>query len=302
MYARNDAEVSTVLNPSRLEEITFLNCVNPGDPSTVFIDETWRASHHGAARLGKLKKLRIDVADESTAQALAEISGLEEFYLVDRCAAASRSNPTSISSSPGLETSHSAAVAKSGDKISSNFTPVTPTTPHYQLPTSVSLGSEFVAALSTHHGYSLRILLLSDRWKLGKEALLHLTKSCPNLCQLGVAIDGEQFQTLKAILPFCPKLFALRILEGFEAHAIVMERMREIRDLAPHAHVEVLGREVSKEEYKNVRYFGLGPVAFEFGRIIEYGQDGLKKRFVKHLTWDEAKKIAEIFGMDSLDV
>lgn len=302
MYTRNDEEVSTVLDPARLEEMTFLNCVNPGDPSTVFIDETWCASHLGVARLGKLKKLRIDVADESTAQALAEISGLEEFYLVDRYAAVLRSNPTLIIGSPALETSYSAAVTKSGDKNTSNSTPITPTTPHYQLPASVTLGSEFVAAISTNHGYSLRILLLSYRWKLCKEALSHLTKSCPNLCQLGVAIDGEQFQTLKAILPFCPKLFALRILEGFEMHATVMEKMREIRDAAGNAHVEILGREVYKEEYKNVRYFGLGPMAFEFGRIIECGQDGVKKRFLKYLTWDEAKKTAEIFGMDSLDV
>lgn len=299
MYTRNDEELSTVMDPARLEEITFLNCLSPGDPSMVFVDETWRAPHHGVARLRKLKKLRIDVADERTAQALAEISGLQEFYLVDRFAATSRL--TSVSGSSVLETSYSAAVT-SEDKNASNSTPVTPTTPHYQLPASVSLGSEFVAALSTNHGYSLRILLLSDRWKLGKEALSHLAKSCPNLCQLGVAIDGEQFLTLKAILPFCPKLFAVRILEGFETHATVMERMREIRDAAPHAHVEVLGREVSKEEYKNVRYFGLGPLAFEFGRIIECGQAGVKKRFVKVLTWDEAKKMAEIFGMDSLDV
>jgi len=302
MYTRKDEDLAKILDPARLEEITFLNCVNPGDPSTVFIDDTWRPSHLSVARLGKLKKLRIDVADESTAQALAELSGLEEFYLVDRCAAASRSNPTSISSSPPLETSYSTAVPNPGDKNASNSTPVTPTTRHYRPPASVSLGSEFVAALSTHHGYSLRILLLSERWKLGKEALSHLTKSCPNLCQLGVAIDGEQFQALKAILPFCAKLFALRVLHGFETDAAVMEKLRDIRDAAPNAHVEVLGREVYKEEYKNVRYFGLGPLAFEFGRIIECGQDGLKKRIVKHLTWDEAKKMAEIFGMDSLDV
>jgi hypothetical protein len=302
MYTRNDEELSTVFNLARLEEVTFLNCVNPGDPSTVFIDETWRTSHHVFARLGKLKKLRIDVADESTAQALAEISGLEEFYLVDRCAAALRSNSTSTSSSPAVESSSSAAVAKSGDTNVSNSTPVTPTTPHYQLPASVSLGSEFVAALSTHHGHSLRILLLSARWKLGKETLSHLVKSCPNLYQLGIAIDGEQFQTLKSILPFCPKIFALRVLEVVETHATVMERMREMREAVPHVHTEVLGREVYKDEYKNVRYFGLGPAAFEFGKIIESEQGRLKKRFVRYLTWDEAKKMAEIFGMDSLDV
>ena len=303
MYSRNDEELFlAVMNAAKLEEVTFLNCVNPGDPSTVFIDETWRGSHHGFARLQRLKKLRIDVADEGMAQALVEISGLEEFYLVDRCAATSRSNSNSVNGLPALTTSSSAAVAKSGDANASNSTSVSPTTPHYQQPASISLGSELVAALSAHHGHSLRILLLSDQWKLGKEVLSHLTKSCPNLCQLGVAIDGEQFQTLKAILPFCQKLFALRVLEEFGMHAIIMEKAREIRDAVPHAQVEIMGREVWKQEYKNVRYFALGPMAFEFGRTIEYGQGEVKRRIVKYLTWDEAKKKAEIFGMDSLDI
>lgn len=296
LYSRNDRELSIVLDPAKLEAITFLNCINPGDPSTVFYDNTWRGVSNGFSKLQGLKKLRIDAADDDMAHAISEISGLEEFYLVNRQTSTYPFTPDSAHNSP-------AANPNSADK-SSDSTPITPTAP-YHAPPSISIASEFLAGLSAQHGHSLRILLLSNEWKFSKEAVVNLTKFCPQLEQLGLAIDGPQFEAARVFLLNVPKLWAFRILEDLGMHGTMIEmKARELGDIYGKTQEEVMGRELGRPEYASIRYFGLAAHCFELGKVIEgkIGDAVIKRRIVKVLTWDEIKTKAEIFGMDSLDV
>lgn len=306
MYTRNDRELAMTLDFTKVESITFLNCINPGDPTTVFYDATWRGAQNGFSKLRRLKKLRIDATDDDMAQALSEISGLEEFYLVNRSSAFNFSLFDSISASGSPVPASSSASTNPGSK-EPNSTPITPTAPvppPYRAPATIAVASEFLAALSAHHGHSLKILLLCDQWKFSKDALVNLTKSCPNLQQFGVGIDGLQFETAKVILPNIPRLWAFRILENVEMHEYMLERAKEVGALRTHVQQEVMSREFWREEYRGIRVFGLGAQAFELGRVIEgKGGDALiQRRAVRYLTWEEAKTKAEIFGMDSLDI
>lgn len=308
MYTRNDHELSMTLDFSKVESITFLNCINPGDPTTIFYDATWRGAQNGFAKLRRLKKLRIDAADDDIAQALSEISGLEEFYLINRRSASSfsQSNSNSANGSPAPAPPASSSI-KPGSR-EPNSTPITPTAPAhppFHAPATIALASEFLAALSTHHGHSLKILLLSDQWKFSKAALINFAKSCPYLQQFGVGIDGPQFETAKAILPNIPHVWAFRILENMDMHEhMMMEQATELGDLQTHVQYEVMSREFWKEEYKGIRFFGLGFQAFEVGKVIEgkSGEAVIKRRAVRSMTWEEAKAKTEIFRMDSQDL
>jgi hypothetical protein len=307
MYTRNDRELSMILDLSKVESITFLNCINPGDPTTVFYDATWHGAHNGFANLRRLKKLRIDAVDDDMAQDLSEISGLEEFYLVNRRSAFSSSQPNSNSANGSPAPAPSASSSTKPGPREPNSTPITPTAPAhppFHAPASIAIASEFLAALSTQHGHSLKILLLSDQWKFSKAALINLAKSCPHLQQFGVAIDGPQFETAKAILPNVPHVWAFRILEDMEMHEHMMEKATELGDLQTQVQYEVMSREFWREEYKGIRYFGLGSQAFEVGKVIEgkSGEAVIKRRAVRCITWEEAKAKAEIFGMDSQDL
>jgi len=297
MYTRNDPHLSLIIDIPKVESVTLLNCMNPGDPSTVFYDDTWRGGPNGLTKLKSLKKLRLDVVPDDMPPVIAEISGLEEFYLVSRHPTTSESNSTSTDGSP-IANPNSGASARTGE----DSTPTTPLTPYHV--SSVAIASDFLAAISGNHGSSLKILLLSDEWRFSKDVLINLVKSCLNLEQLGVAVEGAQFDTVRALLLHRPSIWAFRILEAFGPRLHIRDRTQALGETSHHMKSGIMNREFAKVEYKNLRYFGLADMPFEVGRMMMdcSGDSPIERRAVKVLTWDEAKKMAEIFGLDSMEL
>jgi len=300
MYTRNDPNLSIIIDVCKVESVTLFNCMNPGDPSTVFYDDTWRGGSNGLPKLKGLKKLRLDVVPDDMPPVIAEMSGLEEFYLVSRNPTTSGQSPGSSSASPTANT-NSATSARPGE-AGSGSTPTTPSTPYHG--SSVAIASDFLAAISSHHGNTLKILLLSDEWRFSKDVLINLVKSCPNMEQLGVAVEGPQFETVRALLQHRPSIWAFRILEAFGPRLQMREKMQEAGESTCIMRLEIVAREFAKEEYNNLRYFALVDIPFEIAGTLEAssGDAPFPKRVIKMLTWDEAKKRAEIFGLDSMDL
>jgi len=297
MYTRNDPHVSLIIDLSKVESVTLFNCMNPGDPSTVFYDDTWRGGPNGLAKLKALKKLRLDVVPEDMPPLIAEMSGLEEFYLVSRHPTNSELNSSSTDGSPTAN-ANSETSARTGE----GSTPTTPLTPYHL--SSVAIASDFLAAISGNHGSSLKILLLSDEWRFSKDVLINLVKSCPNMQQLGVAVEGAQFDTVRALLLHRPSIWAFRILEAFGPRLHIRDRTQQLGETSHHMKSDIMDREFAKAEYKYLRYFGLADMPFEIGRMIKEcsGDSPVERRAVKILTWEEAKTKAEIFGLDSMEL
>jgi hypothetical protein len=298
LYARNERDSPIIFDASKLESLTFLNCMNPGNPSTAFYDNTWRGVSTELATLTNLRKLRIDNADDDLAQMLAELSSLEEFYL-------SNQNAKLLEFASELVNGSSPPVQEPNcSRKPHESTPVTPTTTNNTTPLIRCPASETLAALSTHHGHRLKVVLLSNQWKLSKDAIVSFTKACPLLQQLAVAIDGPQFETARAFLPNLPHIWALRILEDDGMLELTIERASAMGGVHERLKREVIGKELAKPEYRTIRYFSLSVLAFELGRVVEVksGTATIQRRVVKSLSWEEAKAKAEIFGLDSLDI
>lgn len=73
---------------------------------------------------------------------------------------------------------------------------------------SVELAPEYIAVIAVNDGKSLRRLLLSDHWVLGRDAFRKLMQACPNLEQLGVGLENMDLKLLQLLMSFAPKLSA----------------------------------------------------------------------------------------------
>ena len=124
---------------------------------------------------------------------------------------------------------------------------------------AAALGKQYLYALTRHHGSSLKHLLLSDQWQLDHEDLGDLVRYCPNLEQLGLAVhQPSHLDTVRLLLPFLPKLRALRLL-GNEA---LMTRCNE----QPAGNeLEGIGLWVEKMNAPLIHWIGIGESIFHIG-------------------------------------
>ncbi|EON63994.1 hypothetical protein W97_03224 [Coniosporium apollinis CBS 100218] len=287
LFSQHDVDMEQVFRFETMRSVTFINCVGGEDPMTVFLDNSWRMKEPGVIPT-QLKMMRGDILDRTHAGMLSRFNGLEELYLVN--AKRQRHNSTSASTTPMRTPAAASPITRS------------PSTKEASQE-SIQVAADYLAAITSHHGHSMRRLLLSDQWRLGQDVVSRLVAACPNLEQLGLALEGRWPGELRAFIPLMPKLYAVRILIGLEDNEV--EHFAALDDSV---HEALLGHELWRPEYKNLQYIGLGDFVFECGKIIhsdskatEKGSKPVLLRQVKRVPKEEAKKI-EIWGMDSLDV
>jgi hypothetical protein len=312
LYARNSTEHASIFAFGRLQSVTFLNCVNPEDPGSIFFDNTWHMHPPDWSKMCKMKKLRTDAVDRRSADFLIRLqSGLEEVYIVSRNSLPSQSN------SPWTQNGNDNGNGNGNGNRSASLdtpapdTPIQPPTPSHAA--NPNIAGDYIAALTSHHGPTLRILLLSDQWTLGDDVIKLIVRSCPNLEQLGIAIEGPHFATCRQIGAQLPKLQAVRVLHPGGVEDRIVESMvagmmtRDEWMQMSNRSMDAIAREVWKDGWRNVKYFGLGMQFFEFGKVVrlsEEGEEGERamRRIVKPLRWEDIKQKCEIFGMDSQDI
>ncbi|KAF2670137.1 hypothetical protein BT63DRAFT_478328 [Microthyrium microscopicum] len=159
----------------------------------------------------------------------------------------------------------------------------------------ISLASDYIAAITSHHGQSLRILLLRDTWTLGRDVVLHIAKSCPNLEQLAYAPESPGSELTRTIIKACPKLYAVRLLYTPD-HPFWLTMRHE-----PQTHVEMMGLELWRDEYLGMKYLGVGGFIAKLGGRIRATEGPKWRRSVKLVTWEEARHV-EIFGLDNIEI
>ncbi|KAF2087242.1 hypothetical protein K490DRAFT_73674 [Saccharata proteae CBS 121410] len=249
LFTRNNIDFETLVEIEGLEQVTFINC-NTQESTTVFVDDTWRMMIPKVSPK-KLRVMRGDTLDSAQARIMPRLKGLECLYLVNNKRKSSR--PASINGfSPALG--------------------VPPASPSPDSPLSrenAAVAADYLAAITTNLGSTLRHLLLSDQWHLSKDILTKLARACPNLEQLGVALEEKSPECMRGIMIHLPKLWALRILVRAPRHEIEL-----MESISNDLHETVIGFELSRPEWKNLRWLGLGNMVFRCGGLQE-GPSGL---------------------------
>ena len=237
---------------------------NAGNSRNVFFDETWKEP---PPHLETLKPKMIRCNEQASAQVnlLSQTSGLERFYMVNA------KSPEDTSSTP-----------------SKLATPVmSPATEE-----STALGQQYLYTLTHHHGSTLKHLLLSEQWVLSEEDISDLVRFCPNLEQL--ALHASNPCTLRLLLPFLPKLWALRMFQAdFPTRQNTDDKTKE-------EHMRSLSLEIDKIGAPKLRWFGAGCHILQVGARVR-NEEGKWIRPIKEVTWEDAKHV-EIWGLDCLDI
>jgi hypothetical protein len=295
LYARNSGDgFDHCLDNALTEEITVINCMGGSDPTTIFLDETWRVnSKHPVPR--NLKMMRGDLVDKGLVDMLLKMRNLERMYLITR--------PKSSKSNSSAATPASPSTVTPTPNGSAVNTPVTPQQ-------CKGLAGDCLAAIQMNH-WSLRHLLLPDIWQLSEETLFQLCRSCPNLEQLGFAASFPALDVLRKIISVVPRLFALRLLVRPES-----ELAEKLTSMDPEMHAFALATELWRPQYKGLKYVSLGDNLFyKLGEVLRPAKRvngtaggensfnalsmGMMRRVIP-ITRSQVQNI-EIWGLDTME-
>ena len=244
LLAFNEELFENILDANIIESFTMISSMGGTDDTAdiAFIDATWKCARPKLAL--NLKTLRGDKVSKMHSKMLGEFRGLESYYLItgrklNGCyrspSGRSVETNTATSTYSGLmnstTNSDSSGGSNSGTSNSPASTPqsavstASTTSCLMQNPAMLSvppsgsntlspLGKDYLESIYKYHGPSLRRLLLMPQWRLSSEDLARLVRHCPNLEQVGLGLEVSNFEMLKLLLPFLPKLFAIRILDN----------------------------------------------------------------------------------------
>ena len=173
----------------------------------------------------------------------------------------------------------------------------------------INLGRDYISNIFQHHGSSLTHLLLLPQWRLSTSDLSRLCRSCFNLQELGCNLETPRVEMLSQIIPFLPKLFAIRLLDNLdewdtpETENAVVEQWFD----------DNIGGEPSWRGRGTLKWVGLGDSVFEVvkqpagqanGDMEDEYMDGEERRLRERLVRRPliAASDVEIWKMDRLDI
>ena len=196
----------------------------------------------------------------------------------------------------------SSVISTETSSPSTNFhtSPGTPSTPSDS--TASGLARDYLDNIFKIHGATLKHLLLRPQWRLNTEDLALLVRSCPNLEQLGLGVEVANFNTLKLLVPFLPKLYAIRILDPPNSYALTEEMSAQGDEWQE----QKITTELRNSEWDQLRWIGLGSLLFEACKIDRVGTTGDEEevtrphRVVRRRPLSYVKHI-EIWSMDKLE-
>ena len=283
----SDCHLQPIFDPNTLEEITFLNSTSGigDDGATEFMDGGYRKANDKAPP--SIKMMRLDKVSHEQCDFLGRFRGLERLYLIGPHLQPRRNkkdpstNNTPFPNSPASSTS---------SPISSDIN------------ATCSLKDSYLQTITKHHGATLKHLLLLPQWRLTDDDIALIFRQCPNLEQLGMGADFSNFKNLRLMVPFLPKLTAIRLLSNPDDPTF-LNQMREMDERG--VHEQKIGEETRNREWSKLRYMELGgeDLIFEIGGREEWERDGKTgwKRPVRKRGLDFVGEM-DIWKMDSLEI
>ena len=281
LYTQQIGGCREMFDCSAIEELTTIASVSGlGDEAASgFLDPTWRAED--TIEIKSLRMIRVDKVSKRQVAFLSSITGLEKVYLIGP--QNSSKNGVNGTSTPLPNSPASSISAASSDC------------------TVASLKDEYIEVLTRHHGNTLRHLLLMPQWRLDSDDIAKIVKNCPNLEQLGIGVEFNQFNNLRLLVPFLPKLTAIRLLANPDDHTFA-DKMRELD--VNGLHEEKIGNQSLNQAFNPMRWMELAGLLFHVGKTEEftdeYGRLSYRKMVTKRPK-DEVRNV-EIWAMDSLDL
>lgn len=287
-YGQNNGMLVTAFDMSAQKSTHFLDTFGGSDGAAknVFIDDTWKNLPDVSEWCLNWKVHRSNEMAAQHAKILQGFEGLEELYLVS--GRTSLSNPITPSQMDAISPK-------------SNTQPPTPSRTPIRLPdTEVeTLGREYLNVLTINHGATLRCLLLSDQWSIHPPQMAELVRCCPNLEQLGLALGGDNHEIFGFLIPFLPKLQALRVLynawlvAGFETEGKSWDTLRSD-----------IGRDMYKARIKAMRWLGIGDHVLKIGGPVQFETEDGKLEWRKDIvaaTLEDVRHV-DIWAQDVLEI
>lgn len=281
LYTHHTSGCQETFDFSRLEKLTWID--NTGGLGNIgesgFLDPMYRVDD--AKDIRSLRMIRIDKVAKRQVAFLSSFTGLEKVYLVGP------QKPTRNGVN-GTSTPLPNSPASSVSTTSSDCT-------------VASLKDQYIEALTRNHGSTLKHLLLMPQWRLDSDDIATIVKNCPNLEQLGFGVEFSQFNHLRLLVPFLPKLIAIRLLANPD-DSTFEDMMRETD--VNGRHEEKIGNHSVNQAHSPLMWMELAGLLFHIDKTEHYtGEDGRPsyRRSVTKKPREAAQNI-DIWAMDSLDV
>lgn len=286
-YGVNNGDLKDICNPETIRGTDFINCFggSQGGPATVFIDDTWK-DIPGADTFKNFKRNRISEPAEQHARILNAFSGMEELYFVH------------VDPPPKM---NGAAKTPTGEGATPRSNSLSYPSPGRTLEqANAALCKQYLHTLFTHHGHSLRKLLLHDQWTISGEQLSELVSSCPNLEELGIGLSDDDPNAMRILAPFLRNLRCIRILhnEWLDKATLADPELRGVVGDAPNPQLWKI------PPSSQIKWCGIGDKVFRIGKVVPVpDEDGRVewKREVWKATFEDVKHI-DIWRLDCLEI
>jgi len=291
-YSANTGDLALIADPKTIRSTDFINTFggSRSRPSTIFVDETWKNIPDGSYFVN-FKRTRTNETSTQQAKILSSFSGLEELYLVNAQPELGLQNGSSRSTTEGAISPE--PVKTPASSISS------PGKAAEQM--NATLCKEYLNAVTTRHGMTMKKLLLSDQWALNGEQISSIISACPNLEQLGLALSAEEGNALRILAPFLTKLQSLRILNNPWLYHALQEDQELVESMnVTHGEVQYW----KMPPATRVQWVGIGDAIFRLGKSLQLPDDDgtmVWRREVFRATLEDVKHI-EIWKLDVLEI
>ena len=277
-YGANMLGIQNVFTPETCESMCFIDTFGgaTGAAANIFVDDTWRNLPKEMKSL--FRYARTNEMATQHKDMIRRGEGLERMYFVS----ARRSTPTDT---PGSASAPS---------------PVTPQPSPGTVDADITqLGKDYLYALTRQHGSTLKHLLLSDQWALTPDEIGDLIRFCPNLEQLGLALNTANHNTLRLLVPFLPKLRAIRILHN----DWLTQHFNTISD---EVRLEAMSKDLWKSGAENLEWIGIGDRVLKTGGnysvVMEDGSMEMRREVLTSSREEVEGAGVEVWRLDCCDI
>ncbi|KAK8187648.1 hypothetical protein BKA81DRAFT_372684 [Phyllosticta paracitricarpa] len=283
LYTRADSlDMESIISVETLEHMVFINC-QTDEAMTVFVDDTWRlfTPKHVPKNL---KSMRGDSIDRTSLSMLGRMKKIETLITVStrrrqqlQRSPSTTSNSAAFSPANGIGNQSHVYTSNGPHEFKISNPTASPRTPEINPPTgsttapsprvgreNAALAADYLASITRDVGGTLRHLLLSDQWLLTTSSLASLLRACPNLEQLGVAMEDKNPGAVRGSLHHVPKLFALRLLMQGPSNVPGMDALDAAAGVLGE---RILSLELRRKEWDGVRWLGIADTVFECGGL-----------------------------------
>ncbi|KAF2165240.1 hypothetical protein M409DRAFT_67488 [Zasmidium cellare ATCC 36951] len=273
-FGPNVLGMEQIFDVDHCTSITFLDTFGGNDPRTIFVDDTWKnvpldlyANFH-SVRCNELAPQHIEIMKNAAGK-------MRALYVVNERRGKTGYTPPD-------------AAAPS---------PLTPNGDSHMDADAAALGPEYLYTITRYHGDTLKHLLLSDHWWLSNDDVVDIVRYCPNLEQLGLAINTPDHNILRLMMPFLPNLQVVRVLHNEHL-------TQHLRMVSHEERMWEMGNEAAQRPHQNMKMIGLGEHFYKVGKLVELLRENgavERRREMSMVGKEEAMKY-EIWRLDCLDI